>query len=105
MHRCEAMIAVQGKTKTTYVPCGAENADLHHKLTRARGGLILDAAGESYHHLRLCREHHGMAHDLGTAYDSGLLIHGYVITGTDGRPLYTGPDEYLNEHYGKGARV
>jgi hypothetical protein len=80
--------------------CGQEPADLHHKLTRARGGILLDIAGESYHQLYLCREHHDMAHDEGSAFERGLLIHGQVITGPDGRPLYHGPDEYLTEHYG-----
>src|SRR3954469_23540289 len=106
MARCEAMIAMPNVTgKQMYVACGAEDAHLHHKLTRARGGLILDEAGETYHHLRLCAEHHGVAHDTDSAYENGLLIHGYVVTGTDGRPLYTGPDAYLTEHYGKAARV
>lgn len=102
MSHCEAMIA----TRTgRYACCGAEPADLHHKITRARGGLILDAANETYHQMYLCREHHAYAHDRETAFEGGLLIHGYVVTGVDGRPLYTGPDEYLTEHYGKGARV
>lgn len=109
MHRCEAMVSQQQRVgryyKVMFVPCGAEDADLHHKVTRARGGLILDSAKETYHHLYLCREHHDMAHDAGTAFENGLLIHGYVITGVDGRPMYTGPDEYLTKHYGKAARV
>lgn len=109
MHRCEAMVAQQKKGgryyQVMFVQCGKEDAQLHHKITRARGGLILDDAGETYHHLRLCAEHHAMAHDTGTAFNNGLLIHGYVTTGLDGRPLYTGPDEYLSEKYGKAARV
>lgn len=109
MHRCEAMVSQQSSHKkyfkVQFVPCGKEDADLHHKLTRARGGLILDDAGEVYHHLYLCREHHDMAHDKDTAYQNGLLLHGYVVSGVDGRPLYIGPDEYLTEKYGKGARV
>lgn len=83
-----------------YVCCGQQGADLHHKLTRARGGLILDKAGETYHQMYLCRTHHQKAHDEGSAYDAGLLIRGYVVTGADNRPYYTGPDEYLNERYG-----
>lgn len=94
------MILMKGARKEMYVCCGRDPADLHHKLTRARGGLILDAAGETYHHLYLCREHHGVAHDEGSAFGNGLLIRGAVTTGTDGRPLYIGPDEYLTEHYG-----
>jgi len=107
--RCEAMVSVEkprGRYRQVmYVCCGKENADLHHKVTRARGGLILDKANETYHHIYLCREHHNLAHDTSKGFSSGLLIHGYVITGIDGRPLYTGPDEYLTEHYGKAARV
>lgn len=94
MHRCEALVETNGK----YVPCGAPDAQLHHKLTRARGGLILDKAGETYHHLRLCAEHHAIAHDQ-PAFDNGLLIRGFVKSDTRGHPIYSGPDEYLKEKY------
>jgi len=100
MHRCEAMLRTRGEM---YSPCGAPDAELHHKVTRARGGVLLDVAGETYHQLFLCREHHMVAHDEGQAFESGLLIRGSVITAPDGRPLYTGPDEYLNERYGPRA--
>jgi len=86
--------------RTIYVPCGRVDAELHHKVTRARGGLILDQSGETYHHMYLCRHHHNVAHDA-PAFENGLLIRGTVITGADGRPLYSGPDEYLTEHYGR----
>jgi hypothetical protein len=107
MRRCEALVLVKrGSPKARrweingmYVPCGAENAELHHKLTRARGGLILDKAGETYHQMWLCREHHAVAHDA-PAFDNGLLIRGFVTTGPTGLPIYKGPDEYLNERYG-----
>ncbi len=109
MHRCEALVSQQSGGhpyyKVVFVPCGAENAELHHKLTRARGGVLLDVAGETYHQIYLCREHHNMAHDEGNAFGRGLLIAGSVITHPDGRPVYTGPDEYLTEKYGKDARV
>src|SRR5262245_40845167 len=94
MHRCEALVATNGR----YVPCGAPDAQLHHKLTRARGGLILDKAGETYHHLYLCGEHHRVAHDK-PAFDNGLLIRGFVKTGYRGEVIYSGPDEYLTEKY------
>src|SRR5262245_10498270 len=98
--RCEAMVLIPNTSKPgMYVQCGQEPADLHHKLTRARGGKILDKAGEKYHLLYLCREHHAMAHDEDNAYVRGLLIHGSVITGHGGHPVYTGPDEYLSEKY------
>jgi hypothetical protein len=103
MHRCEALVSQQRKGRRYYevmfVPCGAEHAELHHKLTRARGGLLLDAVGESYHHLWLCREHHGVAHDQGSAFSRGLLIDGYVTTEL-GKPHYVGSDEYLSATYG-----
>jgi hypothetical protein len=107
MHRCEALVSQQKTGRKYYevmfVPCGAENAELHHKLTRGRGGHVLDKAGETYHHIRLCRDHHAMAHDQDNAFANGLLIAGYVITGPNGSPLYTGPDEYLTEKYGADA--
>jgi hypothetical protein len=84
-----------------FVPCGKENAELHHKLTRARGGILLDIAGETYHQIYLCREHHMMAHDEGNAFANGLLLAGSVITGRHGGPVYMGPDEYLSEKYGE----
>ena len=101
MSRCEAMVLITSapRPKGLYHQCGKEPADLHHKLTRARGGLILDEAGETYHHLYLCREHHNIAHSE-PAFDNGLLVRGYVTTHVDGRPLYVGPDAYLTEHYG-----
>jgi hypothetical protein len=101
MSRCEAMVLYKTSRGDRYAACGRDGADLHHKLTRARGGLILDAAGETYHHLYLCREHHQVAHDRAQAFESGLLIHGYVITGPSNTPQYTGPDAYLTEHYGE----
>lgn len=98
MHRCEALVLTNGR----YVPCGRMNADLHHKITRARGGLVLDKMGETYHHMYLCRPHHSIAHDQ-PAFENGLLIKGYVITDSTGKPYYTGPDEYLREKYGRKA--
>jgi len=95
MNRCEAMVCV-GRA---WARCGRAPADLHHRLTRARGGLILDAAGETYHHLRLCRQHHAVAHDKGSAFENGLLIDGYVITGPEGSPVYYGSDPYLGRLY------
>lgn len=95
MHRCEALVWIERH----YVPCGRVDAQLHHKLTRARGGLILDAVGETYHHLYLCVHHHALAHDA-PALENGLLIAGMVVSRPDGTPIYTGPDEYLNEKYG-----
>jgi len=105
--RCEAMVMVASESRPSgmFVPCGLEDADLHHKITRARGGLLLDAVGETYHHLYLCRPHHNVAHDEGQAFERGLLIKGSVTTWVDGKPLYTGPDEYLTEKYGELSRA
>lgn len=101
MRRCEALVAMNSVStnRVMYVPCGRVDAELHHKVTRARGGLLLDKAGETYHHLYLCRHHHTIAHDA-PAFENGLLIEGSVVSGPDGSPVYTGPDEYLTEHYG-----
>lgn len=95
MHRCEALVLSRGK----YVPCGATPADLHHKLTRARGGMILDGVGEKYHLMYLCRAHHDYAHDNPAAYNGGLLIRGSVSKDLHGNPVYIGPDEYLGATY------
>jgi hypothetical protein len=98
------MVSQQKKGRRYYevmfMACGAEDAQLHHKLTRARGGLLLDKVHETYHHLYLCAEHHAVAHDEGSAFERGLLIRGNVISGPDGHPVYLGPDEYLLERYG-----
>lgn len=60
-------------------------------LTRARGGLILDKAGETAHLIALCPNHHRYAHGP-DGYESGLMINGYVTTGTLGTPVYEGSD-------------
>jgi hypothetical protein len=101
MSRCEAMVLMPRTERLgpRYVACGRDGAQLHHKLTRARGGLLLDAVHETYHHMYLCAEHHAVAHDA-PAFDNGLLIRGSVVTGPNNTPVYTGPDEYLTAHYG-----
>lgn len=71
---------------------------MHHALTRARGGAILDDAGEIYHLIALCRWHHILA-DGGDAYIGSLLIDGYVLSGKHGHPEYTGTDKYLTKKY------
>lgn len=95
--RCEAMVKLaSGK----YTMCGADGAELHHKLLRSRGGVILDEAGETYHQIRLCRSHHHWAHmNVKAAYDGGLIIDGYVTT-VAGQPYYEGRDKFLTEKYG-----
>lgn len=102
--RCEAMVSITTAAgRQGYVMCGRAGAQLHHKLTRARGGLLLDAVGETYHHLYLCVEHHAYAHDNAHAIAGGLLIEGRVISGMEGEPIYLGPDPYLTQTYQKAA--
>ena len=89
---CEALIDVGVWTR-----CGRSPVEIHHMLTRARGGNLLDDADETYHLIALCREHHAWA-DGGQAYEAGLLIDGYVNrNGT--KIIYSGTDEYLTEKY------
>lgn len=82
----------------TWTRCGRLPTELHHLVTRARGGLLLDDVGETYHLMYLCHFHHKVAHDH-PAFETGLLIDGSVTSGPDG-PVYVGSDEYLTEHYG-----
>lgn len=90
--RCEAMVGVGN----TYTRCFRMPTEIHHMLTRARGGLILDAAGETAHLIALCRFHHNYAHSK-EGHEAGLMIDGYVTTGQNGRPVYEGSDRRL-EH-------
>lgn len=94
---CEAMVSVNGRVVMTR--CWGRPVEVHHLLTRARGGNILDQVHETHHLIHLCREHHSMA-DGGEAYEGGLLIDGYVVTGRNGRPVYYGTDITLRERYG-----
>lgn len=89
---CEAMVELP----RTWARCGIAPVDVHHMLTRARGGQILDSVGEIYHLLALCRYHHSQVDNYG--YESGLLISGYVSREGD-RVIYTGPDDYLSTAY------
>lgn len=92
---CEALILMGEYGRWTR--CGMRPVEIHHMLTRARGGRILDTAGECYHLMALCHPHH-MASDGGEAYEGGLLIDGYVRN-ENGRPVYYGTDEYLSKAY------
>lgn len=95
---CEAMVMV-GRTWTR---CGRTPTEVHHRLTRARGGLILDIYGEKYHLMNLCRRHHNVAHDQ-PALETGLLLDGYITTCDGcGKPSYEGNDVYLTGRYGAG---
>ena len=79
--------------------CNRRASDIHHMLTKARGGANLDDLGETYHLLHMCREHH-MQSDGQEAYDRGLLIDGHVISKND-KTIYVGTDAYLTERYGQ----
>lgn len=77
--------------------CFRSPVEIHHKLTRARGGLLLDEVGEDYHLIALCHKHHSGA-DGQEAYEAGLLLEGSVRK-VEGRVVYTGPDPYLTRKY------
>jgi hypothetical protein len=91
--RCEAFIQV-GQTWTR---CWKGPVEIHHALTKARGGRVLDAIGETYHLIALCPRCH-RASDGGDAYVRGLLIDGYVTTTPQG-PVYQGSDAFLKHKY------
>jgi hypothetical protein len=99
---CEAVIGIKrnepDKEGITWMRCGKNPVELHHRITRARGGLILDRAGEIDHLMLLCRKHHAVAHDHARAFLNGLLMEGSVIE-VDGKPQYRGPDIKLSRRY------
>ena len=97
--RCEAEVEVRG----VWTRCFTHPVEVHHMLTRARGGDVLDSAGEDYHLAALCLWHHRRAHEPG-GYAAGLMIEGYVtIDHATTRPVYVGPDHYLQQHYGRAS--
>lgn len=80
--------------------CNNMASDIHHMLTKARGGRALDRVEETYHLLHLCRECH-TASDGAEAYQGGFLIEGSASWDSlHDKPVYTGPDEYLTKTYG-----
>lgn len=91
--QCEAMVLVG----SAYSRCWKSPVEVHHMLTRARGGAVLDQAGETYHLIALCPSCHASA-DGGDAYGGGLLIDGYA-TSANGVVEYVGTDEYLSRKY------
>jgi hypothetical protein len=96
---CEVMVHVHTGYAQVWTRCGKRPVELHHRLTRARGGLILDAAGEHYHLMYVCHGHHMRAHDQGSAFENGMLLDGYVTTGAQGTPEYRGSDPYLSAKF------
>ncbi len=89
--RCEAVVV----RKDYSTRCFNQATEIHHMLTRSRGGVLLDNEYEMYHLIHLCLWCHDMC-DGGDAYEGGLLIDGYVSDG----PTYSGTDEYLTKAYG-----
>jgi hypothetical protein len=94
-NQCEAFVWVESVER--WARCGGRPVEVHHMLTRARGGAVLDAIGETYHLAALCPRCHS-ASDGAAAYDGRLLIDGYV-TSTPQGPVYTGSDEFLSHKY------
>lgn len=98
--RCEAFVSVGDGHPYR---CQNRATDIHHLLTKGRGGANLDKVGEVYHLIHLCRECHQSA-DGGEAYDGGMLIQGSVTWDRFyNKPVYTGPDDYLTKRYGRGV--
>lgn len=92
--RCEAIEEfVGGKVGR----CFGKATEVHHMLTRSRGGKILDNYGETEHLIHLCGRHHRQAHGPD---GRELMIDGYVTTGPDGKPQYTGTHQGLRDKYG-----
>jgi hypothetical protein len=102
---CEAMVLIDyvslGIKRATATRCGRRPVEVHHRLTRARGGAVLDEMGETYHLIALCPRHHAMS-DGAEAYLRGLLLDGMMVR--DGADhYYLGTDEYLLARYGRRA--
>lgn len=89
--RCEAVVVNSDYESR----CFNQATEVHHLLTRSRGGKLLDDVYETYHLLHLCLWCHEKC-DGKEAYEGGMLIGGYVTTG----PYYQGDDEYLRGKYG-----
>lgn len=92
---CEAMVQNE---RGMWTRCWNSPVDVHHLLTKARGGAILDDVGEMHHLMCVCRYHHMMCEGT-DAYMNGLLIDGYVKT-ENGKPVYYGTDAVLKGKYG-----
>jgi hypothetical protein len=100
--RCEAMTTVSGLD--VWTRCFRSPIEVHHRLTRARGGDLLDELGETYHLIALCPQHHREDADGGLAYESGLLLDGRMYK-SGGLYWYEGSDDYLKDNYEQGVRL
>jgi hypothetical protein len=94
-NRCEAMVRMPlNQQRVVWARCYRSPVEVHHMLTRARGGRILDAKGETAHLLALCAKHHREAHSDGGDI-VGLMMNGYITTAQDGSIVYEGTDPRL----------
>jgi hypothetical protein len=102
--RCEAMVKVWTGTVYLWTRCYRNPIEVHHRLTRARGGGLLDDLGEIYHLMALCHRHHRVDADGRYAFESGLLLDGRMYY-AGGVYWYEGSDPYLKDNYGEGVRT
>lgn len=97
---CEVMAPVRG----LHTRCGLPTTEVHHKLTRSRGGDVLDTVAETYHLICICRSHHHWVHTHpGLATQTGLYLLGQAWLEI-GQVVYRGPDEFLTRRYGSEVR-
>jgi hypothetical protein len=93
------VLASDDQDNVIWTRCGRGPIEVHHALKRSRGGHLLDAYTD-YHLIAVCHMHHRQAEEEND-WDAGLILPGYVITDSiTGRPVYTGPDEYLSKEFG-----
>lgn len=106
---CEAMVKIPityragEPVRFVWTRCGKSPVEVHHRLTRGRGGAVLDELGEIYHLMCLCSRHHQVA-DGADAYAGGLLLDGMMVRDGDDH-YYQGSDEYLRARYGRQVEV
>lgn len=95
--RCEA--EVWSDQLQTWTRCRRRATDVHHMITKGRGGRNLDHVGETYHLIHLCVDDHRSAHD--DRANASLIINGYVEWDRlRNQPIYKGDDRYLFRNYG-----
>lgn len=92
--QCEALVGI---STDVWTRCFKDPVEVHHMLTRARGGRILDELEETHHLIALCGDHHRLAHGPG-GHECGLMLDGYMVR--DGSEhYYEGSDSYLQAKY------
>lgn len=96
--QCEAEVEVHDEE---FRRCVNAATEIHHRLTRSRGGKNLDRIGETYHLIHLCADCHRLIAGR-RSYENGMLLDGYVIWDSlEQWPVYSGTDTYLFHHYGR----